>query len=230
MTTEQPITLGGVIFDVDGVLADTVALHFDAWRRLSDEYGCRFDPGIYRRAVDGLAVEDAVRNLMPGAAPDTVRRAARRKQGLFEALLAHRPPRPLPGSARLCHALRRSGVRLAAASGSVNARDILDRVGLLGHFEAVLTAADVPLGKPHPDIFLAAAGRLGLTPARCVVVEDARAGVRAAVAGGFVCVGVGPHGRGALPGADLTVTGLAALDPQTLTRLLGRGREPSPAS
>ena len=93
--------------------------------------------------------------------------------------------------ARVLHALREKGVRVAIGSSSKNTPFILGRIGLGDFFEAVADGNCITHSKPHPEVFLKAAAMLGLEPADCLVVEDARAGVEAAVSGGFDCASIG---------------------------------------
>ena len=116
---------------------------------------------------------------------------------------------PFATSIPFVKALRASGILLAAASSSENTSIILDRIGLLADFTAVVTAADVTHGKPHPEIFLAAAQRMGLSVSECVVFEDAESGVKAAKQGGFFCIGVDRHQQSEyFQEADLVVSDL----------------------
>jgi beta-phosphoglucomutase-like phosphatase (HAD superfamily) len=108
---------------------------------------------------------------------------------------------------------------MAVASSSVNATAILEKIGVLNCFKTVVTAEDVSQGKPHPEIFLTAARRLGLSESVCVVFEDAESGVAAAKRGGFFCIGIN---RNRQPGftnqADLVVTDLGEIDFLNLER------------
>jgi beta-phosphoglucomutase-like phosphatase (HAD superfamily) len=119
-------------------------------------------------------------------------------------------------------------MRLAAASSSRNANDLLSRislgdppVALIDVFEANVCGRRIPLGKPYPDIFLTAAAELGVNPSACLVIEDATAGVLAAKAGGMRALGVARHGDAALlrsAGADLVVSSLDEIDMGALSR------------
>ena len=109
-------------------------------------------------------------------------------------------------------------MRLAVASSSRNTRAVLRRLGLLEAFDAVVDLNNVPRSKPAPDLFLTAARRLDVPPARCVVIEDSAAGVQAARAAGMRVIGVGPQSR--LAAADRVVPSLSALEADAVLRLL----------
>ncbi len=180
------MTVKGVIFDLDGVLVDTVPLHFSAWQRMFGEFGYAFDYKDYYSKVDGKPREDGVRGVLVDADEETIAAAGNAKQAYYLEMIEQGQLRPFSSSIPLIKELRQHGVLLAAASSSVNTRTILDKIGVLEDFAAVVTAADVERGKPDPLIFLTAAQNLGLAVADCVVFEDALSGVTAAKRGGFV--------------------------------------------
>ncbi|MBB6097402.1 beta-phosphoglucomutase [Deinobacterium chartae] len=183
-----------LIFDMDGVLADTVGPHYRSWRRLAEEQG--FDPFLpeHNVALLGRTREDALTLFLRGATVPEARRAEllARKQALFlEEIAGLGPEALLPGAAELLREARARGVALGLASSSRNAREICRRLGILDFFTAFADGSVVARPKPAPDVFVWVAGRLNLPPARCVVLEDAQAGVRAALEGGFRVVGLG---------------------------------------
>lgn len=202
------------IFDLDGVLTDTARLHARAWKETFDEFLEKrsADPresqepfrirDDYLEYVDGKSREDGVRSFLksrridlPAGSPDqgpekqTVVGLARRKNRRFLEILMREGAETFPDTVRVLNELRGSGFRLAVISASRNARTVLESVGLQDRFAARVdgkTAAEEELaGKPAPDVFLAAARRLNVEPARTVVVEDSIAGVEAARHGEF---------------------------------------------
>jgi beta-phosphoglucomutase family hydrolase len=211
-----PPRVQACLFDLDGVLTRTAALHAAAWKQTFDEFlADRREPqppfdevSDYDAYVDGRPREDGVRTFLaargivlpeggeggegdpPGAA--TVRALADRKNDLVLRLLRERGVEAYPGSVRFLHAVRDAGLRRAVVSSSANCQAVLAAAGIEDFFQARidgLTAAREHLaGKPHPDTFLAAARALGAEPSRCAVFEDAQAGVAAGRAGGFGCV------------------------------------------
>lgn len=214
-----PRELRGLIFDVDGVLVDTVPLHYAAWYQLFTDLGYEFNEELYRKHVDGKSRLDGVRGIMTDVSEDEIAAAGARKQGYFLEALEAGDLDPFPDAVRLLDDA--AGLGLAAASGSRNAPQVLEKAGLLDRFVAVVTGADVSRGKPDPEIFTTAAGRLGLDPHECIVFEDARSGVTAAKSGGFTAVGIA---RGSDPqllsAADAVVESLDDIPLEALEALI----------
>jgi alpha,alpha-trehalose phosphorylase len=198
-----------VLFDLDGVLTDTAALHAACWKRTFDEvldepFDAERD---YLAHVDGKPRHAGVRDMLRarGIEPGDgmVDAIADRKQALVERALAEEGVEALPGSVALVRRLRRAGVRTAVVSSSANCDDVLRAAGIAELFELTVDGGDVARlglrGKPSPDGFLEAARRLDVAPRRAVVVEDAIAGVAAGRAGDFgLVIGVA---RSATPDA-----------------------------
>lgn len=199
-----------LIFDLDGVIADTNEWHYRSWQRLADEEGLAFD----REANDallGLTREDSLNVLLRGRALDTATRRdwLARKQAYFTEALAQMSPRDiLPGITDLLDEADRRGVPCALASSSRNARSVLARLALTDRFAVIADGESVDRPKPAPDIFLHVARELGKAPAACVVIEDSAAGIAAASAGGFPVVSVGPEPRAPLHYPTLVDVGL----------------------
>lgn len=231
------------IFDLDGVVTRTAGLHAAAWKRLFDDYLRRrsertgepfheFTDADYRMHVDGLPRYEGVAAFLaargitlPRGEPsdpedcETVYGLGNRKNTVFQAVLASDGVEVFDSTVALIRALRERGQRTALVSSSRNARVVLHRAGLAELFDVIIDGNDAARlglkGKPDPDIFLAAAERLGVPPARALMVEDALSGVAAGRAGGFaIVVGVDRAGqRDALldAGADLVVSDLDEL-------------------
>ncbi|MBS3734467.1 MAG: beta-phosphoglucomutase [Phycisphaerae bacterium] len=184
-----------VILDLDGVVVSTDEQHYQAWQRLADEEGIPFDRetnhrlrGVSRMASLEIILERATRDY----SDDEKAEMAARKNGYYRQMLAAMSPEAiLPGVMDLLDAVRACGVALAVASSSRNTPYILERIGLDDYFDAVADGNDITHSKPDPEVFLLAAERLGVAPDNCLVVEDARAGIEAALAGGMKALGVG---------------------------------------
>lgn len=208
-----------VIFDVDGVLVNTDEFHYRAWRAIADGEGIAFDREINERlrGVSRMESLDIILERAPRRySVDEKMALADRKNAAYVAMLASLSPADLlPGARPLLDALRRRGVRLAAGSSSRNARTILARIGLLDVFDAVVDGNDITHSKPHPEVFLTCAARLGVAPAQCMVVEDAAAGVAAARAAGMAVLGIGT--RHNLPDATRIAPSLSDVNVETLT-------------
>ncbi|WP_404380357.1 beta-phosphoglucomutase family hydrolase [Knoellia locipacati] len=234
-----------VIFDMDGVVTDTAAVHAKAWKNLFDEVlpelavmpTSSFDVSEdYRRYVDGRTPEDGVRaflasrklELPEGEADDprqrgTVRGLAARKQQLFSEQMAESGAVAFPSSVVLLRRLRAVGIPTALVTSSRNSQAVLEAAGVGDLFDVRVDGGDalrlsLP-GKPDPAMFLEAAHLLGVDPARSVVVEDAEDGVRAGAVGGFgLVVGVDRTGNRAellVAGAHIVVEDLAGLEIDT---------------
>ncbi len=169
-----------VIFDFDGTLVDTMPLHYEAYRRTFAEIDIELAPADYYDHVGGAARETIPRFLRGRPSRWSVTQIHARKQEHADALLRTQDVPRLATSALL--PLLHGRVPMAiASSGSRPAIElVLERLGWTAYFEAVVTGADVPHGKPAPDLFLAAAARLAVPPARCLAFEDTDDGVESA--------------------------------------------------
>lgn len=265
--------LQAAIFDLDGVVTRTARLHAAAWKHLFDAYlrsraersGLPFEPfdavADYRLHVDGKPRYQGVRDLLSargitlpeGTSRDppeaeTICGLGNRKDALFKARLAQGGVEVFEGSVAFIRALRRRGWRIALASSSRNATAVARAAGLADLFDAqvdgVASARLGLKGKPDPDIFERAAELLGMPSARCLVVEDALAGVEAGKAGGFgLVIGVDRQGGMAQEmrahGADIVVEDLVDIVPAApplpnaltcfseIVARIGKGRRPA---
>ncbi len=184
-----------IIFDLDGVICSTDEYHYQAWKALADRLGIPFDRTINNR-LRGVSRMESLEIILEKAeceyTPDEKAAFAEEKNTLYRELLHQMSAADLSGEVRqTLNALCDRGVRVAIGSSSKNTPFILDRIGLGDFFEAVADGNCITHSKPHPEVFLKAAAMLGLDPADCLVVEDAHAGVEAAVAGGFDCAAFG---------------------------------------
>lgn len=212
-----PETYDAVLFDMDGVITDTAEAHADAWKRLFDDFlkdraqrrGEPFQPfdadSDYRNYVDGIPRYEGVRRFLASRGielpegdeadpPDseTVHGLGNRKNGYFRQWLQEHRVKTFPGTVALIQALREAGMGTAVFSASRNAQAVLDSAGVADLFDVRIDGNDaheqgLP-GKPDPAVLLEAARRLGATPERTAIFEDALAGVEAGAHGGFACV------------------------------------------
>lgn len=202
----------GLIFDLDGVLVDTVPVHFSAWSRMFKENGYEFGKQEYRNLVDGRPRFDGARAVMVNHSEKQIREAANKKNDYYVEAIDRGDFQVFDAAVALVRKSLAEGYGLAAASSSVNVRTVLEKAGLLDAFSVVIGGDDVENGKPNPDIFLAAASGLGLKVEECIVIEDSSSGVQAAKNGGFYCVGLQNDDHAAdLLGADEIVSSLADL-------------------
>lgn len=233
-----PDGITALLFDLDGVLTKTAAVHRAAWREMFDAFLRRRDPDAapfsdadYAAYVDGRLRQDGVRTFLAargitlpeGSADDppeaeTVRGLGNRKDALLHEVLRRDGVERYEGSVRYLEAVRAAGYPTAVVSASRNCRAVLEAAGMTGLFDVrvdgVVAAERGLAGKPAPDMFLAAAAELGVEPAAGAVFEDAVAGVEAGRAGGFGwVVGVDRAGRrqALARRADVVVGDLAEL-------------------
>jgi len=183
------------IFDLDGVLTDSAAAHFVAWKQIADALDIAFDERA-NEALKGVDRMGSLRHILAlgnRAMPEDVmlELAARKNAYYVEAAARMSPADLLPGAERLVRAAKAAGLRCAVASASRNAPLVLDRVGISGLFDFVADAGAIARPKPAPDIFLACADALEVPPGRAVGFEDAAAGIVAIRAAGMYAVGIG---------------------------------------
>jgi len=184
-----------IIFDLDGVICSTDEYHYQAWKALADRLGISFDRTINNR-LRGVSRMESLEIILEKATCEYTAEEkaafAEEKNTLYRELLHQMSTADLSDEVRdTLNALQNRGIRVAIGSSSKNTPFILERIGLGDFFEAVADGNCITHSKPHPEVFLKAAAMLGLDPADCLVVEDAHAGVEAAVAGGFDCAAIG---------------------------------------
>jgi len=199
-----------VLWDLDGVLVDTARLHYQAWRQLLSELGRSLSEEEFRRTF-GLRNDLILRDILGGVSAEEVKRLSERKEALFRQHAAGRVT-PLPGAVELARRSRDGGRRTALVTSTprANIDFVLKQVGLAGAFDTIVAAEDVSRGKPDPEGFLLAARRLGATPERCLVIEDAPGGIEAARRAGMRSLAVTTtRPREELTAADTVVDSLS---------------------
>jgi beta-phosphoglucomutase len=221
------MTTPAIIWDVDGTLVDTAEQHFRAWSRLAAEIAKPFTRADFA-ATFGMRNPEIIRKLFfPDADNALCSELGARKEDLYRASVRDEGTLLLPGVARLLAEFAAAGWPQAVGSSAPpgNLDLLLGLTGTRKYFAAVVTGDDVRHGKPHPEVFLTAAEKLSVNPARCVVFEDAVAGVEAAKAGGMRCVAVtfvGHHPAEKLraAGADVIVASLEELTTERVADLV----------
>jgi alpha,alpha-trehalase len=234
-----------VIFDLDGVVTSTARVHARAWQKMFDQFLAQRRGGKgedlrpfdlerdYPEHLDGKPRYQGAQSFLQSRGIDlpwgdagdppereTVCGLGNRKNRYFRRSLREEGVAPYSAAVELIRGLRERGAGVAVISASRNAEAVLEAAGVRGLFHQVVDGVETGrlglAGKPAPDVFLEAARRLGVPPARAAVVEDALAGVEAGRAGGFgLVVGVDRSGRGrelAARGADVVVESLAELE------------------
>jgi beta-phosphoglucomutase len=208
-----------VLWDLDGTLVDSEELHWLSWRDTLRPEGIELSYEQFLASF-GQRNDRILSNwLGPGADPARIRRIGDDKETEYRRLAETHGLTPLPGAREWLAALRAAGWKQAIASSApgLNVETMLRVAHLDGYLDAIVSAEDVTIGKPDPQVFLKAADALQVAPAHCIVVEDAAAGVEGARRAGMRSIGVSKNGR---LEADLSVTSLADLPPDAFDRLL----------
>ncbi|MCI0457168.1 MAG: HAD family phosphatase [Gemmataceae bacterium] len=215
-----------VLWDMDGTLVDTAELHFQAWDQLMRELAHPFTRADFAATFGWRNPEILHRFFGTSYNDQQIAELGDRKEEIYRAA-ARQGVTLLPGARPLLEGLHAAGCKQAVGSSAPRAN--LDLILLLTdterYFDSVVSMEDTQRGKPDPQVFQVAAGRLGVEPGRCVVVEDAVAGVQAAKAGGMKCIAVtfvGHHPEEKLlgAGADLVVPSLERVSVAAIRRLL----------
>lgn len=208
--------MNGVIFDWDGVVIDSSALHERSWELLAAEISRPLPEGHFKAGFGKKNQEIIPRLLHWSDDPDEIQRLGDRKEELYRDLVRRDGVHILPGARELLAALQVEGIPRSV--GSSTPRSNLDAIfaatGLGELFDAVVCGDDVRHGKPAPDVFLLAAAKLGLPPAGCLVIEDAHVGIQAAHAAGMKVLAVATtHPLEELTDADAAVPSLEGITP-----------------
>ena len=220
----------GVLFDWDGVIVDSSSAHELSWERLASLEKKTLPSNHFKKGF-GKKNESIIPDLL-GWTSDLVEisRLSLLKEKLYRDIVREQGLRPLPGVLSLVKTLTEAAIPFAIASSThrENILSVLDVIGLPGSFVHIVSSEDVGQGKPHPEVFLKAAGKIRRPPERCIVFEDTPVGLEAAHRGGMKAVGVlTSHPREKLTEADVCVERLDALGLAELRALLDTPRETS---
>jgi beta-phosphoglucomutase len=206
------------IFDLDGVIVDTAVYHYKAWKRLANQLGFDFteEQNEHLKGVSRIRSLELILGWGGVTKTDAEKEelATRKNTWYVEMINQMKPDEILPGAKEFLEACKNAGIKTALGSASKNSMTILEKVNIVGLFDAVVDGNKVTKAKPDPEVFLTGARELDVDPAHCVVFEDAIAGVEAALRGGMKAVGVGSVK--VLCEADLVINGL---DEMTLGKL-----------
>ncbi len=202
--------LEAVLWDMDGVIADTMQYHMSAWRDILQDMGITMTEEDFR-PLFGQRHDRIIRHFLGDKMThEEIEALSDRKQALYRQRVA-KDIRAFPGVIDLMKALQKNGIKAALASSATkeNVDVIVEGLGIAKFFQAFVNGPEVAEGKPSPLIFQLAAKKLGTQPADCVVIEDAIAGVAAAKTGGMKCIAVtNSLPRERLKDADLIVDSL----------------------
>lgn len=215
-----------VLWDMDGTLIDSEELHWISWQASLANEGVHITHDQFLSSFGQR--NDSIIPLWLGAAAslERIARISETKEEVFRDLVRKNGITPLPGVAAWVHRLHERGWTQAIASAAPRAdiNVVLDTLGAAHCFQGIVSADDVHRGKPDPEVFLLAASRVGVPPERCIVVEDAAAGVEGARRAGMRSIGVSHNGNH-LP-ADIVVRSLDLLNPDAFDLLLVQHRAP----
>ena len=197
-----------VIVDLDGVICHTDMYHYQAWKQIADELGIYFDEEINNRlrGVSRMESFEIILERYEGtmSLEDKVVYTTRKNEAYKELLKNMSPADLSPEVKETLDGLRAKGLKLAIGSSSKNAGFILERLGLDGYFDAVSDGNNITRSKPDPEVFVKAAQLVGEASGDCLVVEDAKAGLEAAIGGGMDCAAMGDAVASGLATYDLT--------------------------
>ena len=220
--------LEAVLWDLDGVIADTAEYHYQAWQDVFGERGVAFSKADFM-SLFGRRHDTIIRfALGDSLSPPEFHAMTEKKQAIYRRRVSQNII-PLPGAIDLIKSLNKNSIKTAIASSAVpeNIAVILGGLGIEDCFQAIAFGTEVAEGKPSPAIFLLAAEKLGVKPASCVVIEDAIAGVAAAKRAGMKCIAVtNSHPRKSLNNADLIVDSLEKVNIKVLAGLFGSTGSP----
>ena len=210
-----------VLWDMDGTLIDSEDLHWISWRDTLANEGIAIAHEQFLSSFGQRNDSILPRWLGAAATPERMGRIADAKEELYRDLVRKRGISALPGVASWVHHLHEQGWLQAVASAAPrpNIEVVLEALGARYCFQGIVSAEDVQRGKPDPEVYVKAASRVGVSPERCIVVEDAAAGVEGARRAGMRSIGVSHNGKHL--SADVVVPSLDRLDSDAFETLLG---------
>lgn len=207
----------GVVFDVDGVLVDSYAAHFDSWRALAVELGAQLSEEQFAGTF-GRTSRDIISQLFGTRDDAEIRRLDDRKELLYRELIRGKVP-AMPHALNVVRACHEAGFVLSVGSSGPpeNVQLVCEEIGLTPILAAMITGRDVVRGKPDPQVFQLAAQRMQCAPPDCIVIEDAPAGIEAAVRAGMRSIALaGSHPTDSLGESDRVIGRLIELTPELI--------------
>jgi beta-phosphoglucomutase family hydrolase len=209
-----------VLWDMDGTLIDSEEFHWISWRNTLANEGITITREQFLSSFGQRNDSIIPQWLGTGSTPERIEKIANAKEELYRDLVRRNGISPLPGVASWLHRLHKQGwlQAIASAAPRANIDAILEALSATHIFQGIVSAEDVRRGKPDPEVYLTGASRVGVSPDRCIVVEDAAAGVEGARRAGMRSIGVRHNGKN-LP-ADVVVQSLELLESDTFEKLL----------
>ena len=187
-----------IIFDLDGVLTDTSEYHYQGWKRLADDEGIPFTREENDAYLRGVGRRESLAYLIRDRrySEEQIQEMMDRKNRYYSQSIKSMSPKDVvPGGQELLAEIRRAGIKTAVASASKNCRTVLDLLQITQYFDGIADGNSVVNSKPAADIFVFAAGLVGVSTVECLGVEDADAGIEAIKTAGMTALGVGPQER-----------------------------------
>lgn len=183
------------LFDLDGVIVDTAIYHYKAWKRLANELGFDIDEEFNEKLKGISRIDSLMLILQHGnlklSETEIQAFATKKNEWYLEYISQMTSEDILPGVRAFFDDFKKYGIKCALGSASKNAPIILEKIGLLAYFDAIVDGNSVSKSKPDPEVFLLGAKLLGVENQQCVVFEDAIAGVAAAKSANMKAVGIG---------------------------------------
>jgi len=209
-----------VLWDMDGTLIDSEEFHWISWRDTLASEGITISREQFLASFGQRNDSIIPQWLGAAATPERIERISKAKEELYRYLVRRDGMSPEPGVATWLHRLHNDGwlQAIASAAPRANVEVVLEALSTAHIFQAIVSAEDVRRGKPDPEVYLTAAARVGASPDRCIVVEDAVAGIQGARSAGMKSIGVSHNGK-QLPG-DIVVQSLDLLDSNAFDSLL----------
>lgn len=212
----------GFIFDLDGVIVDTAKYHYMAWKGLANSLGISFSKA-QNEQLKGVSRVDSLNKILSWgnltlSDKEFVSWMTLKNQEYLSYIEKMDDGEILPGVKNTLLMIHAKGHLIALGSASKNARLILEKVGLISHFDCIIDGTNVTKAKPDSEVFLKAAEGLGLKPDQCIVFEDAAAGIQAANAANMISIGIGSEEF--LFDADMVLSGMQELDESMIDTLI----------
>lgn len=208
----------GFLFDLDGVIVETAIFHYEAWRKMANDLG--FDISEeFNETLKGVSRMDSLNLILEHGnvvltEEEKLELATKKNEHYLTLVSKMTADDILPGVREFFAQIKQTDIKIALGSVSKNARMILEGVGLINDFDAIIDGTKISKGKPDPEVFLKGAAELGLSPEECLVFEDAVAGVEAGKNAGMTVVGIGQ--AEVLTKADIVLAGFEDIELEEL--------------
>ncbi|KOR36895.1 hydrolase [Planktothricoides sp. SR001] len=182
--------LAAILFDLDGTIANTDRFHMQAWQQMLHDYHITVDEIFYRQHISGKKNQHIVEQIFPELSPEAGEQLAKQKESLFRQLATQ--IKPLAGLLELLQWTKTQGLGRSLVTNAPrdNVDFMLNLLNLTETFSPIILGEEAPAPKPHPDPYLMALEKLGLSPKEAIVFEDSLTGIRSAVAAGIQTIGI----------------------------------------